>query len=80
MEKTWTQREMYGNILQNLITKQLLNFHKEKDSLKKTRITQNIGYLCQVQASLITSEAKLEERIETLEKVAGIAKKGVISN
>ena len=57
---------------------QLSNFEKEKDPLKKTKIAQNIGYLCQVQASLITSEDKIEERIVALEKVAGIAKKGII--
>ena len=78
MEKSWNERGTYGNILKDLIAKQILSYQKEKDPLKKTRIAQNIGYLCQVQASLITSEHKLEERIETLEKFAGIAKKGII--
>jgi len=78
LEKSWNERGTYGNILKDLISKQLSNFQKEKDPLKKTRIAQNIGYLCQVQASLITSEDKIEERIVALEKVAGIAKKGII--
>jgi len=78
LEKSWNERGTYGIILKDLIAKQLLNFQREKDPLKKTRIAQNIGYLCQVQASLITSEDKIEERIAVLEKVAGIAKKGII--
>jgi len=79
MVKSWNERGTYGNILKDLISMQLSSFEKEKDPLKKTKIAQNIGYLCQVQASLITSEHKLEERIDTLEKFAGIAKKGIIT-
>jgi len=77
--RPWNERGTYGNILKGLISKQISNFEKEKDPIKKTKIAQNIGYLCQVQASLITSEYKLEERIETLEKAAGIAKKAIIT-
>lgn len=78
MNKAWNERDSYGHILKSLIGKQLANYENESDPIKKTRISQNIGYLCQVQASLITSEAKIEARIEDLEKLAGIAKKGTI--
>jgi len=77
--KTWYDRSQYGNILRGLISSQLTQFKREKNRIKKTRISQNVGYLIQVMASLINQEKNVEERLEQLEQMAGIAKKGVIT-
>jgi len=65
--------------LRGLISSQLTQFKREKNRIKKTRISQNVGYLIQVMASLINQEKNVEERLEQLEQIAGIAKKGVIT-
>jgi len=77
--KTWHDRRQYGNILRGLICSQLTQFKREKNRIKKTRISQNIGYLIQVMTSLINQEKNIEERLEQLEQLAGIAKKSVIT-
>ena len=78
MVKNWYEREQYGVILKKMIRKQYLNFRKERDPIKKSKLAQNTAYLIQVQSSLIKDEKQIEERIEELERLAGIAKKGVI--
>lgn len=78
MTRKWHEREVYGEILQKMIRKQYLNFRKQTDPTKKAKLAQNIGYLIQVQSSLIRDEKQIEERITRLEELAGIAKKGVI--
>jgi len=78
--RSWNERGTYGNILKDLIKKQLANYEKENDTIKKTKIAQNLGYLCQVQTSLITTEDKFEERIEKLEKMVLSAQKQVLAN
>ena len=77
--KKWFDRSQYANILRGLISSQLTQYKRESNRIKKTRISQNIGYLVQVQNSMIKDEKQIEERIERLEVLAGIAKKGVIS-
>ena len=77
--KSWYERDQYANILRDIIASQITQYKREKTRIKKTRISQNIGYLVQVLASMINSEKAIEERITNLEMVAGIAKKGVIS-
>lgn len=79
MGRSWNERGTYGNILKQLISKQLIQYEKERSRLTKTKIAQNIGYLVQVQSGLILSENDLEVRVEALEKIAGLVKKGVIS-
>jgi len=68
--KTWYDRRQYGNILRGLICSQLTQFKREKNRIKKTRISQNIGYLIQVMASLINQEKNIEERLENLEQLS----------
>jgi len=79
MIRKWHEREVYGEILQKMIRKQYQNFRKQPDMIKKSKISQSIGYLIQVQNSLINSEKQIEERIVRLEQLAGIAQKGVIT-
>jgi len=59
---------------------QLTQYKLEKNRLKKTKISQNIGYLLQVMNSMIRDEKQIEERLVRLEELAGIAKKGVLTN
>jgi len=68
--KKWHDREQYSNILRDLISSQITQYKLEKDRIKKTRISQNIGYLIQVMASLINQEKNIEERLEQLEQVS----------
>ena len=77
--KTWYDRNQYGNILRGLICSQLTQFKREKNRIKKTKISQNIGYLVQVLNSMIKDEKQIDERLIKLEELAGIAKKGVIT-
>jgi len=76
--KTWYDRSQYANILRGLISSQQTQYKREKNRIKKTRISQNIGYLLQVMSSMIKDEKDIEERIEELERLAGIAQKGKI--
>jgi len=77
--KNWYDRSQYANILKDVIGLQLTQYKLEKNRMKKTRISQNIGYLLQVMNSMIRDEKQIEERIVRLEELAGIAKKGVIT-
>jgi len=79
MIRKWHEREVYGEILLKIIRKQYQNFRKQPDMIKKSKISQSIGYLIQVLNSLISSEKQIEERIVRLEQLAGIAQKGVIT-
>jgi len=67
--KNWYDRGQYANILRGLIAAQVTQFKREKNRIKKTRISQNIGYLVQVLSSLINSEKNIEERIQRIEEV-----------
>ncbi len=77
--KIWYDRSQYANILRGLISSQLTQYKRESNRIKKTRISQNVGYLLQVMNSMIKDEKQIEERIVRLEELAGIAKKGVIT-
>ena len=77
--KTWHDRSQYANILRGLISSQLTQYKRESNRIKKTRISQNVGYLLQVMNSMIKDEKQIEERIVKLEELAGLAKKGVIT-
>ncbi len=70
MGRSWNERGTYGNIIKSLIKKQITNYETERDRIKATKISQNIGYLVQVQSSLIkdAENSELEKRIEELEK------------
>lgn len=78
-KQKWHDRTQYGNILRGLLSSQLSCYKRESNRIKKTRIAQNIGYLLQVQNSMIKDENQIEERIVALEQLAGIAKKGKIT-
>ena len=73
--KDWNKISNYGKIMKEVIEAQLNLYKKERNRIKKTKISQNIGYLVQVQSSLIFKN-DFEERIENLEKIAGISKEG----
>jgi len=66
--KQWDDRDQYGQILRGLILSQITQFRREKNRIKKTRISQNIGYLIQVQNSVINSNNEIAQRIEALEE------------
>ena len=72
MGRSWHERGTYGNIVKNLIKKQILKYESERDRIRATKISQNIGYLVQVQSGLIKDEdlSLLEKRIEELERKA----------
>jgi hypothetical protein len=72
--RSWNERGTYGNIIKNLIKKQIAKYETERDRIKATKISQNIGYLVQVQSGLIkdAESSLLEKRIEELEKRVGI--------
>ena len=74
MGRSWNERGTYGNIIKNLIKKQISKYESERDRIKATKISQNIGYLVQVQSGLIkdAESSLLEKRIEELEKKVGI--------
>jgi len=74
MGRSWNERAQYGNMIKHILLKQLCLFDKEKDGIKKIRISQNIGYLIQVQSGLIKDHetSKLETRLEELEKRVNI--------
>jgi len=67
--RSWHERGTYGNIIKNLIKKQISKYESERDRIKATKISQNIGYLVQVQSGLIKDQevSLLEKRIEDLE-------------
>ena len=75
MTRAWHERGQYGNMMKHLIASQLNQYQKERDRSKKTKISQNIGYLIQVQSGLINSEKNVEERLAKLEELAGVTKK-----
>ena len=74
MGRSWNERAQYGNMIKHILLKQLFLFDKEKVGQKKIRISQNIGYLIQVQSGLIKDHeaSKLEIRLEELEKRVNI--------
>jgi len=78
-KKSWFDRSQYANILRGLISSQLTQYKRESNRIKKTRVSQNVGYLLQVMNSMIKDEKQIEERIVKLEELAGIAKKGAIT-
>lgn len=74
MGRSWNERGTYGNIIKSLIKTQTGKYELEKDRIKATKISQNIGYLVQVQSGLIkdAEASALEKRIDDLEKKVGI--------
>jgi len=76
-KKLWYDRSQYANILRGLISSQLTQYKRESNRIKKTRISQNVGYLVQVLASLINAEKEIEERLDALEQT--IFKKGAVT-
>jgi len=78
-KKNVFDRSQYAEILNELILSQQKQYKNAKDNMKKNKISHNLGYLIQVMSSLINSEKNLDQRIEQLEKLAGITKKGVIT-
>ncbi len=79
MGSSWTNRGTYGRILKKLIQRQLRRFEIEGDSDKTIQLAHNIGYLIGIQRDLLRDESKLEERVQKLEELAGIVKKGTIA-
>ena len=78
-KRKWHNRSQYGNILRGLISSQLTQYKREHNRIKKTRISQNVGYLLQVMNSMIKDEKQIDERLARLEELAGIAKKGILT-
>ena len=74
MGRSWNERGTYGNIIKNLIKTQVSKYELERDRIDATKISQNIGYLIQVQSGLIKDEetSLLEKRIDELERKVGI--------
>ena len=68
---SWYEREQYGKMLRDLIGSQLTQFKREKNRIKKTKISQNIGYLVQVLGSIIKEEKQVDERIARIEEYLG---------
>ena len=79
MTDSWTSRGTYGNILKFIIKTQQKNFSKEKDPIKKAKLASNVGYLIQIQTSLIRDAKNIEKRLDRLEEIAGIGKKRATS-
>ncbi len=77
--KKWDDRLQYANILRDLIGEQTTQYKYEKDRIRKTRIAQNIAYLLQVMNSMIKDEQGIDSRLDRLELLAGIARKGKIT-
>jgi len=77
--KNWDDRSQYASILRDLIGSQTTQYKLEKNRIKKTRISQNIAYLLQVMNSMIKDEKGIDERLDRLELLAGIARKGKIT-
>ena len=70
LARSWDERGIYGNIIKDLLKKQIKKYGLERDKIKATKISQNIGYLIQVQNSLIkeSENSEIEKRLEELEK------------
>jgi len=78
-KQKWHDRTQYGNILRGLLSSQLSCYKRESNRIKKTRISQNIVSIVSAMASLIKDENQIEDRLEALESLAGIVKKGKIT-
>lgn len=75
MPASWKNRSTYGKLLRRIIIKQAERFEKTTDFEESIKISTNIGYLTDKLNNLIKQEeAKLVERIEHLEQIAGIQK------
>lgn len=62
-------RDPYIRILRGIIKQQQKDFKNEINPALKTKLAQNIGYLIQVQTSLINSEIHLQQSIKYLLKL-----------
>jgi len=69
-EKEWYDRSQYAEILKELILAQQKLYKQSRDTVRKNKISHNIGYLIQVMSSLINSEKNLDERISKLEELS----------
>jgi len=72
-ETPWHERSQYGDIVRDLIENQKENYDQEEELSRKTKISQSIAYLIQVQSKLITDEKNIDERIKLLESAARVA-------
>jgi len=79
MGSGWDNRGFYGRILKKMISDQKKSYTKQHNQNEKSKITKNIAYLIQVQSQLIKDEKNVEKRIDKLEELAGIAKRGIIT-
>lgn len=66
----WRSRGSYGRMLHKTIKKLQSRFDSELDSDKSLALAKTIGYLVNVQTTLIKDEegSQLEKRVEELEK------------
>jgi hypothetical protein len=71
-KKSWTDRGQYGLLCRGIIQSQYSSYKREKNRQKKTKIAQSIGFLLQVQNSLIVSEKEIEARIDKLEQILNV--------
>jgi len=78
-KKTWENRTQYGNILLDLIVNTVTMYNREKKKTAKIKMTKDIAYLIQVVNSLIKDEKGIDVRLDRLELLAGIAKRGKIT-
>ncbi len=80
MPTSWKNRSTYGKLLRRIIIRQSERFENCKNEEVAIKIATNIGYLTDKLNNLLRQEeSKLAERIEKLERLAGIAKRGIIS-
>jgi len=80
MPTSWKNRSTYGKLLRRIIIRQFERFENCKNEEVAIKIATNIGYLTDKLNNLLKQEeSKLAERIEKLERLAGIAKRGIIS-
>jgi len=77
MPTSWKNRSTYGKLLRRIIIKQAERFEKTTNDEDAVKISMNIGYLVDKLNNLLKQEeTKLVERIEQLEEIANITKKG----
>lgn len=73
--KRWFDRSQYVNTLRGLIGSQLTQYKREENRIKKTKISQNIGYLVQVIGGMINHEQEILDRLDQIERVLDVKRK-----
>ena len=80
MPTSWKNRSTYGKLLRRIIIRQTERFENVSSDDDAVKLGSNIGYLIDKLNNLLKQdEAKLAQRIEELEKIAGIAQKNMIA-